>query len=174
MTSAPDAVPRLVVLTGAMGAGKSSVGRRVARSLGLPFTDTDALVIAAHGPISAIFAGPGEAQFRIWEREAVVHALQRGGVVALGGGAVLDAATRADLAQVPVVLLTVSAHVVRARLRRGGRPLVAGEDPVAVWQRIAEARRSLYAEVADVEFDTSHGPLSAVAERVTTWAQGER
>ncbi len=175
MTSVADpAAPALLVLVGPMGAGKSSVGRRVAKALGVPFTDTDARVAAAHGPIPEIFAGPGEAQFRIWEREEVTQALQRGGVVALGGGAVTHDATRADLAAVPVVLLTVSARVVAGRLRRGARPLVAGDDPVAAWQRIADLRRALYAEVADVEFDTSQGPLTAIAQRVTAWAQGER
>jgi len=68
----------------------------------------------------------------------------------------------------------VSARVVAGRLRRGARPLVAGDDPVQAWQRILDARRDFYAQVADVEFDTSHGPLTAVADRVTAWVQGER
>ncbi|MFT4230981.1 MAG: shikimate kinase, partial [Microbacterium sp.] len=91
MTSAEPAPGPAIVLVGPMGAGKTSVGRRVAKRLGLPFTDTDKTVAAEHGPISAIFERHGEEHFRRLERDAVRRALAGGGVVALGGGAVLDA-----------------------------------------------------------------------------------
>lgn len=80
-----------------MGAGKTSIGRRVARAIGLPFTDTDAAVVREHGPIPVLFAERGEAEFRRLERDAVAAALASGGVVSLGGGAVLDPQTREDL-----------------------------------------------------------------------------
>ncbi|MFX5684625.1 shikimate kinase, partial [Acinetobacter baumannii] len=83
-----------LVLIGPMGAGKTSVGRRVARALGEPFSDTDKIVVRDHGPIPDLFRAHGEAHCRSRERDAVAEALERGGVVALGGGAVLDPVTR--------------------------------------------------------------------------------
>ena len=160
-----------IVLIGPMGAGKTSVGRRVARALGLPFTDTDKLIVRDHGPIPELFASSGEAHFREIERAAVAEALSRGGVVALGGGAVLDAQTRARSRAQRVVFLTVSAHIVAGRIHGSARPLLADADPVARWQRIFAERRRLYEEVADITFDTSSGPLSAVVAEIVTWAQ---
>ncbi len=167
----PDS--RALVLIGPMGAGKTSVGRRVARALAVPFTDTDKLVIRDHGPIPDLFVAHGEAHFRELERAAVVEALRGGGVVALGGGAVLDPATQADLTRHHVVLLTVAAHVVAGRIHGEDRPLLASEDPVARWQRIFAERRGVYSEVADVTFDTSSGPLAAIVTQIVAWAQGE-
>jgi len=81
-----------LVLVGPMGAGKTSIGRRVSKALGIDFIDTDAAVRREHGPIEQIFQTHGEAAFRAWERAAVREALGRGDVVvSLGGGAVLDA-----------------------------------------------------------------------------------
>lgn len=161
---------RAIVLVGPMGAGKSSVGRRVAKALGVGFFDTDVAIVRAHGPIPDLFRAHGEPHFRALEREAVTEGLATGGVVALGGGAVLDPATRADLAAHRVVLLTVEPRVVATRLRDTSRPLLQGEDPIAVWTRISEERAPLYAEVADVTFDTSTGPLSDVADAIVAWA----
>ncbi len=160
-----------IVLIGPMGAGKTSIGRRVARSLDRPFLDTDKIVVRDHGPIPDLFATHGEANFRALERTAVSEALASGGVIALGGGAVLDADTRADLKDHQVVLLTVQPHVVAARIGGDARPLLAGEDPVARWSRIFEDRRAVYDEVADVTFDTSSGPLVEVVTRIVEWAR---
>jgi shikimate kinase len=170
MTS-PEARTALV-LVGPMGAGKTSIGKRVAKLLGTTFVDTDKAIVAEHGPISAIFETRGESYFRSLEREAVQRALRDAGVVALGGGAVLDAATRADLAAHRVVLLTVDPRIVRGRIGDGKRPLLAGEDPVRRWTRIADERRPLYEEVADVEFDTSRGPLQGIVDAVVAWVDG--
>lgn len=166
--------PRAIVLIGPMGAGKTSVGRRVARELGVSFTDTDKAVAGRHGPIPDIFARNGEAAFRALERDAVTDALSGGGVVALGGGAVLDAGTRADLAGHRVVLLTVSPQIVATRIRGGGRPLLKGEDPIVRWERLYTQRRGIYEQLADVTFDTSSGPLAAVVARIVAWARADR
>jgi shikimate kinase len=164
---------RAIVLIGPMGAGKTSVGRRVARALDRPFSDTDKIVVRDHGAIADLFASHGEAHFREVERVAVQEALTGGGVVALGGGAVLDAATRADLKRHRVVLLTVQPHTIASRIDGGARPLLAGEDPVVRWTRIFDERRSIYEEVADVTFDTSSGPLAEVVTRIVGWARAD-
>ena len=159
-----------LVLVGPMGAGKTSVGRRVARALEVPFIDTDRRIVAAHGPIPALFSSRGEAVFRRIEREIVAEVLAEGGVISLGGGAVTQAETRALLQDVPVALLSVSAEAVADRIRAGGRPLLAGDDdPVIRWQRIFDERRAWYDEVADVEFDTSRRPMARIAEEITMW-----
>lgn len=157
-----------LVLVGPMGAGKTKVGRRVARLLDREFTDTDKMIVAEHGPIAAIFAEHGEPYFRRLEREAVAQALTTDDVVSLGGGAVLDASTRADLASQRVVYLTVSARAVEGRLGEGKRPLI--RNGVSDWQRIFDERRALYEEVADLEIDTSHRPFDGIAEEVAAWA----
>ncbi|MCR2811891.1 AAA family ATPase [Microbacterium sp. zg.Y1090] len=159
-----------LVLIGPMGAGKTSIGRRVAKSLGVPFTDTDAAIVREHGPIERIFAEHGEAHFRSLERDAVLAALENGGVVALGGGAVLEPVTRVALLEHRVVLLTVGGDTIASRLRATTRPLLQGEDPVARWHAIYESRRPLYEQTADVVFDTSAGPLRDVVDAVARWA----
>ncbi|KAA9110554.1 shikimate kinase [Microbacterium rhizomatis] len=162
-----------LVFVGPMGAGKSSIAKKVARELDREFTDTDTVVVRAHGPIPALFESHGEAFFRAVEREAVVAALATGGVVALGGGAVLDAATRADLAAHHVVLLTVSPDIVRARIGGQNRPLLNDGDPIAQWRRIYAERHPLYEEVADVTFDSSTGHISAIAAAIAEWARAQ-
>ncbi|WP_404432857.1 shikimate kinase [Microbacterium lacus] len=160
-----------VVLIGPMGAGKTSVGRRVAKRLGRPFFDSDIAVKLAHGPIEDIFATSGEAHFRELERAAVREGLATGGVVSLGGGAVLDAATRADLAHHRVALLTVESTIVAARVKGSLRPLLQGEDAAARWNDIYRERLPIYEELADATFDTSHGPLQDVVDAVTQWVR---
>jgi shikimate kinase len=158
-----------VVLVGPMGAGKTKVGRRVARILGIGFTDTDRAVVREHGPIAQLFADHGEPYFRELERAAVVAALQTDDVVSLGGGAVLDAGTRRDLLAERVIFLTVSARAVEGRLGGGKRPLI--RDGVADWQRIFDERRNLYEEVSDLTIDTSLRPFDAIAEEVAEWVR---
>jgi shikimate kinase len=160
-----------LVLIGPMGAGKTSIGRRVAKALGLPFTDSDAAIVRAHGPIQAIFAASGEAHFRELEREAVRESLATGGVVALGGGAILHPQTREDLTAHRVVLLTVDPRTVAGRVRGSARPLLAGDDAVARWEEIYQSRRALYEAAADVVFDTSRGPLQGIVDAVVEWAR---
>ena len=160
-----------LVLIGPMGSGKTSVGRRVARALEVPFFDTDAAVVREHGPIETIFVEQGEARFRELERAAVEEGLATRGVVSLGGGAVLDPETRADLEGHRVVLLTVAPRVVAHRVRGSARPLLQGDDDaITRWTEIYETRRPLYEQLADIRFDTSNGPLQLVVDRIVEWA----
>lgn len=164
---------RALVLVGPMAAGKSSIGKRVARQLKRPFADTDKIISRDHGPIADIFRDRGEPYFRELERAAVRDALSAGGVVALGGGAVLNADTRGDFARHDVVLLTVSPQVVAERIRDSRRPLLGGEDALARWERILAERMPLYQEVADATFDTS-GPIQRVIDSIAQWAREQR
>ena len=157
----------LAVFIGPMGAGKTRIGKRVARALDVPFTDTDKVIVAAYGPIADIFDAHGEPHFRALERDVVREALTGPGVVSLGGGAVLAAETQRLLAELPVVYLQVDADAVTARLADGTRPLVRGgiED----WQRIYDARRAIYEGLASVTFDTSRLPRDRIAQDVVAW-----
>lgn len=167
--SSPD-TPLTLVLVGPMAAGKTSIGRKVARMLQVRFIDTDKRIAAEHGPIPEIFAAHGEAHFRDLERTAVADAVAEGGVISLGGGAVTDEGTRRLLAAQPVVFLTVSEAAVADRLRGAGRPLLADEaDPVQRWRDIFERRRAWYEEVADLTVDTSRRPMRTLAEEITAW-----
>jgi shikimate kinase len=162
---------RALVLIGPMGAGKTSIGRRVAKALRVPFYDSDIAVVREHGPIETIFADHGEARFREWERDAVLAGLVQGGVVALGGGAVLDETTRTALAAHRVVLLTVEPRVVAGRVRDSTRPLLQDGDAIDRWTQIMDARRPIYEALADATFDTSHGPLQHVTDAIVAWAR---
>lgn len=166
-----DGRAKALVLVGPMGSGKTSLGRKVARLLDVGFYDSDAAVAREHGPIPDIFREHGEGHFRSLEREAVRAGLALGGVVALGGGAILDADTRRDLRDHLVVHLTVQTSTVAGRLQGTRRPLLQNEDPIAAWERIRAERAPLYDEVADIEFDTSRGPLNDIAEAIATWAR---
>jgi shikimate kinase len=162
-------VTTALVLIGPMGSGKTRIGRRIARLLGVGFTDTDAMVVAEHGAIADLFAAHGEAHFRALERAAVRRALAGDGVVSLGGGAVLDPATQADLAAHRVALFTVSPEAVAPRLGSDRRPLV--RNGLEDWLRIREERAELYARLADATFDTSFRRSADVAEEVAAWAR---
>jgi shikimate kinase len=156
-----------------MGAGKTSIGRKTAKALQVPFTDTDISVARDHGPIPEIFAAQGERRFRELEREAVRAALATAGIVALGGGAVLHPQTRADLASHPVVLLTVDPRTVAGRIQGTSRPLLQGEDAMESWRRVMAEREGIYAELADMTIDTSTGHIRDIVERVVAWVHGQ-
>ncbi|MFG2633538.1 shikimate kinase [Streptomyces sp. NPDC048362] len=140
----------VVVLVGPMGVGKSTVGRLLAERLETGYRDTDDDIVAEQGrTIADIFVDDGEGAFRDLEKRAVRTALaEHGGVLALGGGAVLDADTRALLAGHRVVYLSME---VEEAVRRTGlntaRPLLA-VNPRKQWRELMEARRHLYEEVA--------------------------
>ncbi|WP_310134925.1 shikimate kinase [Leifsonia shinshuensis] len=159
-----------MALIGPPAAGKSRVGKRLAKLLGLPFVDTDAVVVAEHGPISEIFATHGEAHFRVLERAAVAEALRRPGIVSLGGGAVLDPATQSDLAGARVVLLTVRPEAIAKRITNGKRPLITDLES---WKRLVASRSELYRSLADYTADTSSRPIDTIVEEIAQWAQKE-
>lgn len=157
-----------VVLIGPMGAGKTRLGKRVARILGTGFVDTDKVIVAENGAVAEIFATQGEPHFRVLERAAVARALTGTDVVALGGGAILNDETRADLMSHRVVLVTVTAEAVAPRISDGRRPLLTGG--LTSWERIYAERRHFYEQLARLTVDTSHRPIDAVAKEVAAWA----
>ena len=161
--------PRTIALIGPMGAGKTSVGRRLAKHLDRRFVDTDAVIATEHGAIPHLFSTVGEERFRVIERDVVQQELRSGGVVALGGGAVLDETTRTLLADCTVVLLTVSEEAVVERLAGGRRPLLT--EGIASWRRIASEREPIYRELADVTVDTSRRPMTTIAAELAEQLQ---
>ncbi|GAA2990596.1 MULTISPECIES: 3-dehydroquinate synthase [Streptomyces] len=158
----------LIVLVGPMGVGKSTVGELLAERLGTTYRDTDADVVATAGKaIAEIFFDEGEEHFRELERRAVREAVERHtGVLALGGGAVLDAETRALLAGRPVAYLAMD---VEEAVRRVGlntaRPLLA-VNPRRQWRELMDARRHLYEEVARTTVATDERTPEEVAHAV--------
>ncbi|WP_309709299.1 shikimate kinase [Pseudolysinimonas sp.] len=158
----------MIVFIGPSGAGKSRLGKRVARVLGVPFGDTDRMIVAEHGPIPQIFLEHGEPHFRAIERETVRRALQGEGIVSLGGGAVLDPDTQTDLAAHRVVFLTISPEAVTRRLAGDtDRPLV--RNGVRDWIALNEPRWAIYERLADATFDTSHRANDEMATEVAAW-----
>jgi shikimate kinase len=157
-----------VILVGVPGAGKTTVGRLLAERLGVGFRDTDEDVAALEGkPVPEIFVDSGEAHFRALERAAVAAAVaEHDGVLALGGGAVLDEGTRALLRDEPTVWLQVGAA---AGARRVGmdvpRPVLLGNVRGRLASLLAE-RGPLYAEVARVTVDTDGREPADVADEV--------
>ena len=159
----------VLVLVGPPGSGKTTVGRMLARRLGVGFTDVDALIVERIGkPIAAMFTDEGEDAFRALEREVVAEALVTAeGVLALGGGSVLAAATRERLRGHRVVLLWVGlADGVRRTGLSAARPLLAGVNPRATFKALLDARAPLYREVATVEVDTSRRTTGQVTRAV--------
>ena len=163
---------RWLVLTGYMGAGKTSVGRRVANRLDRAFTDADRVIEERAGmPIPEIFSKRGELWFRRTE-ERVIRDLLAGeaGVLALGGGAVESPRTRDLLRRTAdVVWLRASPEVAWARVKDSDRPLATDEARFA--RRLA-AREPNYREAAHLEVDAD-GPVDEVAARVAAWAGRE-
>jgi shikimate kinase len=140
----------LIVLVGPMGVGKSTVGQLLAERLGAGYRDTDDDIVAAQGrTIAEIFVEEGEPAFRAIEKQAVREALAgHDGVLALGGGAVLDPDTRALLAGQRVVYLSMDVEeAVKRTGLNAARPLLA-INPRRQWRELMEARRHLYEEVA--------------------------
>jgi shikimate kinase len=154
------------VLIGAPGAGKTRIGKRVAKLLHVPFVDTDKRVVALHGAITEIFANHGEPHFRVIEREQVEQALTEHAVVSLGGGAVLDAVTQAELEPLNVVQLTVSPEAI-AKRNLSSRPLLVGG--VEAWKALVAVRAPIYDRLADVSFDTTDRHADYVADDIVAW-----
>ena len=161
MSAAP-----VVVLVGPMGVGKSTVGRLLAERLGVGYRDTDDDIVAEQGrSIAEIFVDEGEETFRAIEKQAVHRALAgHDGVLALGGGAILDADTRALLAGQRVVYLSMDVEeAVKRTGLNAARPLLA-VNPRKQWRELMEARRSLYEQVATAVVATDGRTPEEVAQ----------
>jgi shikimate kinase len=162
---------RGVVLVGLMGAGKSSVGRRLAKRLGLPFFDADQEIEkAADCSIEEIFARHGEAAFRNGERRVIARLLDGPPqVLATGGGAFMDSETRAAIEQRGVsIWLRAELQILLERvLRRDNRPLLKQGDPEQILRELMAERDPIYAQ-ADLTVTSGMGPHEDVVEDIVT------
>ncbi len=173
---------KTIALVGLSGVGKSSIGRRLALALGMPFRDADTEVETAAGrPIAEIFQQYGEAAFRDGERRVIARLLaEPPHVLATGGGAFMNAETRALIkAQAISVWLKADLELLARRVsRKADRPLLAGRDPADVLTAQALERYPVYAE-ADLAVETADTPhlvavdaiLQALAQRAQAQAQ---
>ena len=146
-----------VVLVGPMGVGKTTVGKKLAKRLELPFIDTDAVITKNHGDISAIFADHGEPAFREIESDVLVSLLNEPAVISTGGGAVLHEKSREALSLATVVYLSTDGKHIASRLKGGNRPLI--KNGISDWRQIYNSRKPLYEQVADLTVDTSNSSL---------------
>lgn len=168
IVSALDGRP--IVLIGMMGAGKSSVGRRLATRLGLAFVDADTEIEAAAGmSIADIFAEHGEDDFRSGERRVIARLINEPGprVIATGGGAFVNPETR-DLVKSSTVSVWLKAEVdvLMERVRRKAtRPLLKTPDPEGTMRTLLAEREPIYAE-ADITVTTGHGPHQRVVNLI--------
>jgi shikimate kinase len=153
--------PRTVALVGLMGAGKTTVGRRLAHALALQFIDADEAISTAAGrSIEDIFAERGECEFRRGERQVIARLLAGPvHVLATGGGAFINPDTRTLMkTQAITIWLRAPLDVLIKRvMKRDHRPLLKEDDPEAVMQRLMDERYPIYAE-ADLTVDTANTP----------------
>jgi shikimate kinase len=167
---------RAIVLVGLMGAGKTSIGRRIAERMNLPFIDADHEIEKAAGKsIPEIFADHGEAHFRDGERRVIARLLENGKqILATGGGAFMNTETRAAIkASAISVWLKADLDVLLKRVaKRGGRPLLENNDPAVVLQNLIDIRYPVYAE-ADItveSLDVQHAHMvNAVLSALANW-----
>lgn len=163
--------PRSIVLVGMMGAGKSSVGRRLASRLGLPFSDADTEIEQAAGmSIPEIFAARGEAEFRDGERRVIARLLADGPrVLATGGGAFMSAETRERIGQLGLsIWLKAEFDVLMRRVRkRSNRPLLQTADPEGTLKRLMTERYPIYGE-ADLTVLSRDVPHEVVVNEIVS------
>jgi shikimate kinase len=180
MSIDPRLRKRTITLVGLMGAGKSSVGRRLASVLNLPFRDTDEEVERAAGrSVAEIFADLGEAAFRDGERRVIARLLdQPPHVLATGGGAFMNPETRKlILEHSTAIWLKADIDLLARRVaRKTDRPLLQGKDPREVLQALAQVREPVYAEahITVNSDDTPHGvTVQAVIDALTAHINAE-
>jgi shikimate kinase len=168
-SSPPLSVPRTVALVGLMGAGKSAIGKRLALRLGLPFVDADDEVERAAGcSISEFFERFGEAEFRAGERRVISRLLAGPAhVLSTGGGAYMDAETRAMMrAHAITVWLRAELDVLYDRVKkRTHRPLLRGGDPKEILERLMSQRYPVYAQ-ADIVVESTAQPADITTDQV--------
>lgn len=159
-----------IFLVGMPGAGKSTLGKSLARRLGLTFVDADSELIAKTGvPIATIFEFEGESGFRVRESQMLAELVDRRGIVlATGGGAILSEGNRKVLREHGVVIyLRASLDDLRARTQRDTkRPLLQSGDPATVLRDLLNAREPLYNEVSHLTVDTGRQPAAKLAESI--------
>ena len=164
-----ERLDRPIVLVGLMGAGKSTVGRRLANRLGLPFVDSDSAIEDAAGYSAAeVFERFGERDFRDGERRLVARLVDGSvGVIATGGGAFVDSRTRELLNNRAITIwLDAPIEVLSERTsRRNTRPLLRTGDPKATLARLAQERRSSYAE-AHIHVRSGKGGHGEVVDKI--------
>ena len=169
MTPDPRLRRKTIALVGLMGVGKSSIGRRLALALDLPFRDADSEVEAAAGrTISDIFETFGEQAFREGERKVIARLMDEGPhVLATGGGAFINDETRALIKGRAIsVWLKADLELLARRIsRKDTRPLVRGKDPLEVLRELAEVRYPIYAQ-ADVRVETGDTPHHEAVEAI--------
>jgi shikimate kinase len=163
---------RSIVLVGMMGVGKSSIGRRLAARLGVPFVDADSEIEKAAGmSIADIFARHGEADFRSGEARVIARLLDGGPqVLATGGGAVMNADTRAAIKAKGVsIWLSAEFEVLMRRInkRKNDRPLLQTADPAATLRELLVAREPVYAQ-ADLTVQSREVPHDAIVAEIMT------
>jgi shikimate kinase len=167
---------RAIVLVGLMGAGKTSVGRRLAEKLGLEFVDADhEITVAAGKSIPEIFADHGEDYFREGERRVIARLLENGAqVLATGGGAYMNSETRERIRDQGIsVWLKANLDLLLKRVsKRNDRPLLQQDEPAKVLQRLIDARYPVYglADVTVESRDVQHGQMvNDVIKAIATW-----
>ncbi len=169
MSSSPGPFNKTIALVGLSGVGKSSVGRRLASALGMPFRDADTEVEAAAGrPIAEIFAQYGEAAFRDGERRVIARLLSEAPhVLATGGGAFMHPETRRLIKEQSIsVWLKADIEVLARRVgRKENRPLLTGKDPLSVLTAQAAERYPVYAE-ADITVETGDTPHQVAVDTI--------
>jgi shikimate kinase len=168
---------KTVVLVGMMGAGKTSVGRRLAAVLGVPFRDADAEIEQAAGcTINEIFERFGEPAFRDGERKVIARLLaEPAHVLATGGGAFMDPETRQRIKESGIsIWLKAPLDLLLERvLRKDTRPLLRNTDSRAALERLLVERESTYAQ-ADVTIESDEGPHEVVVKRVLAALEARR
>ena len=155
---------RPLVLIGPMGVGKTTIGKKLAKRLDVPFVDTDVLVTNVHGEIATIFAEDGESVFRTYEEQALKEALVSNQVIATGGGAVLSGSNQRALESAIVIYLSTTGLHMKSRLANGNRPLL--KNGLSDWKEIYESRKPLYERLATFEIDTSGAGLGKVINAI--------
>ena len=169
MTVSDPPSHKTIALVGLMGVGKSSIGRRLANALGMPFRDADHEIEAAAGcSVSEIFAKFGEAAFRDGERRVIARLLDAPPhVLATGGGAFSDPDTRRLIrAKAVSIWLRADLEVLAARVRkRDTRPLLIGKEPMDVLRVQAQDRYPTFAE-ADLTIETGESPHHVAVEAI--------
>jgi shikimate kinase len=161
-----------LALTGFMAAGKSTIGKKLARKLGVKFYDIDEIVVEAHGPVSDIFYAQGEKQFRIYEFDAISHVLEEEpGVIALGGGAVtFDESLKLLKKRTYRVFVKVAPEQILGRLRRSKqvRPLLGPTPTLAKIKELYATRMPRYAH-SDYVVEADDMSNAQIVDAIVQW-----